>query len=108
MSKVTKEKIKQTLPLEEQETTITWDRSNPTAEIYTHDPKLKRKYRECADEYPELFVITDDEEWGTLSGEFHSILVTISKPRKLSEKSKQRLKEQGKMLSKSKRLGEGI
>ncbi len=109
MSKITREKVKQRITLEAQETTITWDKSNPIAEIYTHDPKLKRKLRMFAIQFPDTFtIIDDDEEWGNITCKFPSNLVAIRKPRELSEKEQMRLKEQGFKLSQNKRPEEGV
>ena len=95
---------KQKIPLEEQETIITWDRGNPIASIYTYDPKTKRKLETLKAQFPDIFTLIDnDKEWGCVTYEFPSNLVVIRKPRELTEATRKRMKEAGKRLSKTKR-----
>lgn len=37
----------------EQESIILYNEEEPTASIYTHDPKLKRKLKRLAEKYPD-------------------------------------------------------
>lgn len=45
------------LTLAEQETVINFDNELPTASIYTHDARLRRKLEELSKQYPEQFVL---------------------------------------------------
>ena len=50
-------------------TEVFYNAKDPTAEIYTHDAKLKKRLRAFAEEYPELCRQTDDDEQGGLTFE---------------------------------------
>lgn len=47
-------------------TEVFYNAKDPTAEIYTHDSKLKKRLRVFAEEYPELCRQTDDDGQGGL------------------------------------------
>ena len=47
-------------------TELFYNAKDPTAEIYTHDSKLKKRLRAFAEEYPELCRLTDDNGQGGL------------------------------------------
>ena len=47
-------------------TELFYNAKDPTAEIYTHDAKLKKRLRAFAEEYPELCRQTDDDGQGGL------------------------------------------
>ena len=47
-------------------TEVFYNAKDPTAEIYTHDSKLKKRLRAFAEDYPELCRQTDDDGQGGL------------------------------------------
>lgn len=47
-------------------TEVFYNAKDPTAEIHTHDSKLKKRLRAFAEEYPELCRQTDDDGQGGL------------------------------------------
>ena len=47
-------------------TELFYNAKDPTAEIYTHDAKLKKRLRAFAEEFPELCRQTDDDGQGGL------------------------------------------
>ena len=47
-------------------TEIYYNAKDPTAEVYTHDTKLKKRLLEYAAKFPELCQQTDDDEQGGL------------------------------------------
>ena len=47
-------------------TEVYYNAKDPTAEVYTHDTKLKKRLLEYASKFPELCQQTDDDEQGGL------------------------------------------
>ena len=88
--------------LEEQETIILWDRANPEAIIYTFEPSLKRKLAELEKNSPDK-VIKINEEYGSVKYSIPKSLVSVRKPRTISEEAKERMRENGSRLAKMKR-----
>ena len=88
--------------LEEQETTIIWDRANPEAIVYTYEPSLKRKLSELENIIPDK-VKKIKEEDGSVEYCIPKELVTVRKPRILSDEARERLKENGSRLAKKER-----
>ena len=88
--------------LEEQETTILWDRGNPEAIVYTFEPSLKRKLKELEKiiPYKVRLIVADD---GSVEYTIPKSLITVRKPREITEEARERLKENGSRLAKSKR-----
>ena len=58
-------------------TEVFYNAKDPTAEIYTHDSKLKKRLRVFAEEYPELCRQTDDDGQGGLWFEIAKERITI-------------------------------
>ena len=61
--------MKTRLSKKQKVTEVFYNAKDPTAEIYTHDAKLKKRLRAFAEEYPELCRQTDDDEQGGLTFE---------------------------------------
>ena len=58
-------------------TEIYYNAKDPTAEIYTHDTKLKKRLLEYAAKFPELCQQTDDDEQGGLRFEIGKSRISI-------------------------------
>lgn len=88
--------------LEEQETIIIWDRANPEAIVYTFDPALKRKLAELEKFSPDMVKLLDVKD-GSVEYSIPKSLVSVRKPRTISEEAKERMRETGSRLAKMKR-----
>ena len=58
-------------------TEIYYNAKDPTAEVYTHDTKLKKRLLEYASKFPELCQQTDDDEQGGLRFEIDKSRISI-------------------------------
>ena len=58
-------------------TEVYYNAKDPTAEIYTHDTKLKKRLLAYAAKFPELFQQTDDDEQGGLRFEIDKSRISI-------------------------------
>ena len=58
-------------------TEVYYNAKDPTAEVYTHDTKLKKRLLEYAAKYPELCQQTDDDEQGGLRFEIDKSRISI-------------------------------
>ena len=58
-------------------TEIYYNAKDPTAEVYTHDTKLKKRLLEYAAKFPELCRQTDDDEQGGLRFEIDKARISI-------------------------------
>lgn len=58
-------------------TEVYYNAKDPTAEVYTHDTKLKKRLLEYADKFPELCQQTDDDEQGGLRFEIDKSRISI-------------------------------
>ena len=80
-------------------TEVYYNAKDPTAEIYTHDTKLKKRLLVYAAKFPELCQQTDDDEQGGLRFEIAkeriSIRLTAPYAPERRAASSQRGKEQG-------------
>ena len=54
-----------------------YNAKDPTAEVYTHDTKLKKRLLEYASKFPELCQQTDDDEQGGLRFEIDKSRISI-------------------------------
>lgn len=77
--------------LEEQETIILYDRAHSQATIYTFEPSLKRKLKEMAKLFPDK-VILESEDNGSVEYIVPKNLVSVRKPRTLSDETKEKMK----------------
>ena len=58
-------------------TEVYYNAKDPTAEVYTHDTKLKKRLLEYAAKFPELCQQTDDDEQGGLRFEIDKRRISI-------------------------------
>ena len=58
-------------------TEVYYNAKDPTAEVYTHDTKLKKRLLEYAAKFPELCQQTDDDEQGGLRFEINKSRISI-------------------------------
>ena len=58
-------------------TEVYYNAKDPTAEVYTHDTKLKKRLLEYAAKFPELCQQTDDDEQGGLRFEIAKERISI-------------------------------
>ena len=58
-------------------TEVYYNAKDPTAEVYTHDAKLKKRLLEYAAKFPELCQQTDDDEQGGLRFEIDKSRISI-------------------------------
>lgn len=58
-------------------TEVYYNAKDPTAEVYTHDTKLKKWLLEYAAKFPELCQQTDDDEQGGLRFEIDKSRISI-------------------------------
>ena len=58
-------------------TEVYYNAKDPTAEIYTHDTKLKKRLLAYAAQFPELCQKTDDDEQGGLRFEIDKSRISI-------------------------------
>ena len=58
-------------------TEVYYDAKDPTAEVYTHDTKLKKRLLAYAAQFPELCQQTDDDEQGGLRFEIDKSRISI-------------------------------
>ena len=58
-------------------TEVYYNAKDPTAEVYTHDTKLKKRLLEYAAKFPELCQQTDDDEQGGLRFEIDKNRISI-------------------------------
>ena len=65
-----------------------YNAKDPTAEIYTHDTKLKRRLIEYAEKYPQLCQLTEGDEQGGLRFEIAKERISIRLTAPYSEERK--------------------
>ena len=58
-------------------TEVYYNAKDPTAEVYTHDTKLKKRLLEYAAKFPNLCQHTDDDEQGGLRFEIDKSRISI-------------------------------
>ncbi len=80
-------------------TEVYYNAKDPTAEVYTHDTKLKKRLLEYAAKFPELCQQTDDDEQGGLRFEIDKSRISIRLTAPYSEERRNaasnRAKQQG-------------
>jgi len=70
-------------------TEVYYNAKDPTAEVYTHDTKLKKRLLEYAAKFPQLCQQTDDDEQGGLRFEIDKSRISIRLTAPYSEERKQ-------------------
>ena len=58
-------------------TEVYYNAKDPTAEVYTHDTKLKKRLLEYAAKFPDLCQQTDDDEQGGLRFEIDKSRISV-------------------------------
>ena len=77
-------------------TEVYYNAKDPTAEVYTHDTKLKKRLLEYAAKFPELCQQTDDDEQGGLRFEIDKSRISIRLTAPYSEARKRAASERAK------------
>ena len=77
-------------------TEVFYNAKDPTAEVYTHDTKLKKRLLEYAAKFPELCQQTDDDEQGGLRFEIDKSRISIRLTAPYSEDRKRAASERAK------------
>ena len=78
-------------------TEVYYNAKDPTAEIYTHDTKLKKRLLEYTAKFPELCQQIDDDEHGGLRFEIDKSRISIRLTAPYSEERTVSLSEQAKI-----------
>ena len=74
-------------------TEVYYNAKDPTAEIYTHDTKLKKRLLAYAAKFPELCQQTDDDEQGGLRFEIDKNRISIQLTAPYSEERRKAASE---------------
>lgn len=85
------------LSLLEQETIILFNREEKEADVYTHEPSLKKKLDKLCKTSPDVFVKREDNGAGGVTYTLPKNLISIRSPREkktLSEEQKKALRKQ--------------
>ena len=77
-------------------TEVYYNAKDPTAEVYTHDTKLKKRLLEYAAKFPELCQQTEDDEQGGLRFEIDKRRISIRLTAPYSDERRKAASEQGK------------
>ena len=77
-------------------TEVYYNAKDPTAEVYTHDTKLKKRLLEYAAKFPELCQQTDDDEQGGLRFEIDKSRISIRLTAPYSKERRNKARETAK------------
>ena len=77
-------------------TEVFYNAKDPTAEVYTHDTKLKKRLLAYAAKFPELCLQTDDDEQGGLRFEIDKSRISIRVTAPYSEERRKAASAQAK------------
>ena len=75
-------------------TEVYYNAKDPTAEVYTHDTKLKKRLLAYAAKFPELCQQTDDDEQGGLRFEIDKSRISIRLTAPYSEERREKARKQ--------------
>ncbi len=75
-------------------TEVYYNAKDPTAEVYTHDTKLKKRLLEYAAKFPELCQQTDNDEQGGLRFEIDKSRISIRLTAPYSEERREKARKQ--------------
>ncbi len=75
-------------------TEVYYNAKDPTAEVYTHDTKLKKRLLEYAAKFPDLCQQTDDNEQGGLRFEIDKSRISIRLTAPYSEERREKARKQ--------------
>ena len=78
-------------------TEVYYNAKDPTAEVYTHDTKLKKRLLEYAAKFPELCQQTDDDEQGGLRFEIDKSRISIRLTAPYSDERRKAASKQAKV-----------
>ena len=78
-------------------TEVYYNAKDPTAEVYTHDTKLKKRLLEYAAKFPDLCQQTDDDEQGGLRFEIDKSRISIRLTAPYSEERRKAASELAKL-----------
>ena len=81
--------MKTGLTKKQKATEVYYNAKDPTAEIYTHDTKLKKRLLAYAAKFPELCQQTDDDEQGGLRFEIDKRRISIRLTAPYSQKRRE-------------------
>ena len=88
--------MKTGLPKKQKATEVYYNAKDPTAEVYTHDTKLKKRLLEYAAKFPELCQQTDDDEQGGLRFEIDKSRISIRLTAPYSEERRKKASQHAK------------
>lgn len=77
-------------------TEVYYNAKDPTAEVYTHDTKLKKRLLAYAAQFPELCEQTDDDEQGGLRFEIDKCRISIRLTAPYSDERRASARQRGK------------
>jgi len=80
-------------------TEVYYNAKDPTAEVYTHDTKLKKRLLAYAAQFPELCHQTDDDEQGGLRFEIDKSRISIRLTAPYTPKRKKQLSKNAKTIN---------
>ena len=80
-------------------TEVYYNAKDPTAEVYTHDTKLKKRLLAYAAKFPGLCQQTDDDEQGGLRFEIDKSRISIRLTAPYSEEHRKAASTRGKVMS---------
>ena len=75
-------------------TEVYYNAKDPTAEVYTHDTKLKKRLLAYAAKFPELCHLTEDDEQGGLRFEIDKSRISIRLTAPYSEERREKARKQ--------------
>jgi hypothetical protein len=64
----------------EQETVINYNEAELTADIYTHNARLKQRLQEIAEQFPEECCFVRDNDYGGVTYRISKALIQVRKP----------------------------
>ena len=88
--------MKTGLTKKQKATEVYYNAKDPTAEVYTHDTKLKKRLLEYAAKFPELCQQTDDDEQGGLRFEIDKSRISIRLTAPYSEERRKKASQHAK------------
>ena len=91
--------MKTGLTMKQKVTEVYYNAKDPTAEVYTHDTKLKKRLLEYAAKFPDLCQQTDDDEQGGLRFEIDKSRISIRLTAPYSQNRKDQLSNSAKTIN---------
>ena len=72
---------RETVSLLEQETIINFNRAEQLAEVYTFEPRLKRRLEKLSETYPDVRLVLSDDGSGSVGYTLPKECIAIVKPK---------------------------